>query len=162
MKTQTLRLTQLALILLSGIFPNISFAADILNAEYHLLDKVPIQYEKYNIPPWKLLKLPDFNKAYWSALKPIQHKKLTPYLKRLSVVSSLDSNACSTPDGIAMIYSGTKPHWSSDAITIVFFPSSKKIAIYVEDEFVEYQNGYFGTIDDTTSKILNNLECQLY
>ncbi len=162
MQTRPFKLIQLILIVVSGIFLNNSFAADNYHTEYQLLDKVPIEYEKYDIPPWKLLKLPDFNKAYWGALKPIQYKKLTPYLKRLSVVSSLDSNACSTPDGIAMIYTGTKPHWSSDAITIVFFPTSKKIAIYVEDEFVEYQNGYFGTIDDTTSKILNNLECQLY
>jgi len=60
-----------------------------------------------------------------------------------------------------MIYSGKKPHWASDTITIVFFPDSKRMGMYIEDEFVEYQNGYFGTINQTTSKILNNLECQL-
>jgi len=157
---KTIKIKSLLLLVLT-IYSNTIFAADDLREEYQLLDNVPIEYKKYNAPPWKLLKLPDFNKAYWDALQPIKNKKLTPYLKRLSVASSSHANACSTPDGLAMIYSGKKPHWASDTITIVFFPDSKRMGMYIEDEFVEYQNGYFGTINQTTSKILNNLECQL-
>jgi len=123
-------------------------------------DIVPARYKRYQVPPWELLKLTDFKRAYWNALQPIKQYKLTPYIKKLDVVWGRSMNrVCMTPNGLAMIYEGEKPHWATDSLRIVYFPDSKIIAIRIKDEFVNYQSGDFGTLNNVTIGILNEEIC---
>ncbi len=137
-----------------------SVVGEFASDKYCVLENVPYEYEKYNVAPWALLKLPEFKRAYWQALKPIRNKKLTPYLQNLEVVWSSSSNvACITPEGLAIIYIGSKPKWATDSLKIVFLPDSKLIGMQVTDEFVKYQNGYFGKKSDVISRVLNGSVC---
>ena len=101
------------------------------------LDKLPVRYKPYQVPPWELLKISKFKRAYFEALSPIKKYKLIPYLQKLDVVlTSSMIRLCMTSNGLAMIYEGEKPRWATDSLRIVYFPDTETIALRVKVEFV--------------------------
>jgi len=88
-------------------------------------------------PPWEALKIPDFRKAYIATLRS-NRKKLPVWIEKLEIASR---PGIPFSDGVtvAFYYSGNKIQEGGKQIVIVFEPSSRQIAIKIDDEgIVQY------------------------
>ena len=130
---------------------NINKQKNVLHQEDVKYVPFPNEFKKYEVYPWEVLKLPDFNKSYQAILGTRIKER---WLRRLDGPSTLNK-MIATPQGNFIVVNSCKQHYCDTHVIIILFNpvTAQSWTLLVEEEKIIW----LGNPDDNMKVLMKKI-----